>query len=242
MLLYIHRFLIIQVNYQTTIAGGIMSKSMNEDQRIQNMIRFVKATQELIDEISIENVSIRKIATRAGFHNSTIYLYFKDVDYLILLASMRYFEEYSRSLAELSTKNLSTIDSFFAVWTYFCNAAFAHPNLFYSFFFGKYSNNITPIMNEYYELFPEKKYKFSAGLENMFYGNNIYDRNRQLLSSLIDLEHVCVNSSNLELVNRISTSYFKDMLDRQRTNSTLLPEEATEDILSALRYMIGYNA
>jgi len=223
------------------IAGGPMSKLINEEQKIQNTIRFVKATQELIDEISIENVSIRKIAARAGFHNSTLYLYFKDVDYLILLASMQYFEEYSRSLSELSTQDLSVIDRFFAVWSSFCHAAFAHPNMFYSFFFGKYSNNITPIMKEYYNLFPEKKYTFSAGLEHMFYGNNIHDRNLELLNSLVGLEHVRITEDNVELVNKISTSYFKDMLDSQRTNPVLSPEEATADVLAALRYMIEYT-
>ena len=223
------------------IAGGQMSKQINEEQRIQNTIRFINATQELIDEISVENVSIRKIAARAGFHNSTLYLYFKDVDYLILLASMRYFEEYSRSLAELSTKNLSVTDRFFAVWTSFCHAAFAHPNMFYYFFFGKYSNNITPIMKEYYDLFPEKKYTFSSSLENMFYGNNIYDRNLQLLNSLTGIEDVRITENNVNLVNKISTSYFKDMLDRQRLNPVLSPKEATEDMLAALRYMIGYK-
>ena len=35
--------------------------------------------------------------------------------------------------------------------------------------------------------------------------------------------------------------YIKDMLDRQRLNPVLSPKEATEDMLAALRYMIGYK-
>ena len=96
-------------------------------------------------------------------------------------------------------------------------------------------------MKEYYDLFPEKKYTFSSSLENMFYGNNIHDRNLQLLNSLTGLENVRITENNINLVNKISTSYFKDMLDRQRLNPVLSPKEATEDMLAALRYMIGYK-
>ena len=216
-----------------------MSKSMNEDQRIQNMIRFVKATQELIDEISIENVSIRKIATRAGFHNSTIYLYFKDVDYLILLASMRYFEEYSRSLAELSTKNLSTIDSFFAVWTYFCNAAFAHPNLFYSFFFGKYSDNLTPIINLYYRLFPEEKPAYTQEIEEMYFGGNISDRCLQILKPLAEVESTLVTGENLQLVNTITVACLKQLLDQACANPAMDPDDINDQLIQMICHVAG---
>ena len=43
----------------------------------ENTIRFIEAAEELIDEHGIDNVSVRKIADKAGFHNSTIYLYLK---------------------------------------------------------------------------------------------------------------------------------------------------------------------
>ena len=49
-----------------------------ENQKRQNTIRFIEATQELIETDGLKNLSIRKIADKAGFHNSTIYLYFKD--------------------------------------------------------------------------------------------------------------------------------------------------------------------
>ena len=45
----------------------------NEELKIQNKIRFIEAAQALIDEDGLEKISIRKIAERAGFHNSTIY-------------------------------------------------------------------------------------------------------------------------------------------------------------------------
>ena len=78
----------------------------------ENTIRFIEAAEELIDEHGIDNVSVRKIAEKAGFHNSTIYLYFKDVNELILLASMKHFNEYSKALARLSSKNWDSTENF----------------------------------------------------------------------------------------------------------------------------------
>ena len=71
----------------------------------QNTICFIETTRSLIDDIGVKNISIRKIAEKAGFHNSTIYLYFKDVDELILLASLKHFKGYSAALAENTKKH-----------------------------------------------------------------------------------------------------------------------------------------
>ena len=61
-----------------------MAEFEKDEQKAKNAICFIKATQELLDTEGIEKLSIRKIAEKAGFHNSTIYLYFKDIQHLIL--------------------------------------------------------------------------------------------------------------------------------------------------------------
>ena len=43
-----------------------MPELSKEELKIKNTIRFIEAAQELIDETGVENVSIRKIAERAG--------------------------------------------------------------------------------------------------------------------------------------------------------------------------------
>ena len=42
----------------------------------------------MIESEGLENISVRKIAQKAGFHNSTIYLYFEDLDQLAMFASL----------------------------------------------------------------------------------------------------------------------------------------------------------
>lgn len=102
----------------------------NEELKIQNKIRFIEAAQALIDEEGLEKISIRKIAERAGFHNSTIYLYFRDMDELIMLATMKHFDQYSQALSRLSTQNLSAADTFLAIWSFYGHTVFRKPQIF----------------------------------------------------------------------------------------------------------------
>lgn len=102
----------------------------------ENTIRFIEAAEELIDEHGIDNVSVRKIAEKAGFHNSTIYLYFKDVNELILLASMKHFNEYSKALARLSSKNWDSTENFYFVWRFFVESMLKNPKIYYNFSLG----------------------------------------------------------------------------------------------------------
>ena len=130
-----------------------MSGNNKEALQRENTIRFIEAAEELIDEHGIDNVSVRKIAEKAGFHNSTIYLYFKDVNELILLASMKHFNEYSKALARLSSKNWDSTENFYFVWRFFVESMLKNPKIYYNFFFGKHGQDFGSLFKRYYELF-----------------------------------------------------------------------------------------
>lgn len=98
------------------------------------MARFITATKELAKVQGIGTLSVRQIAEQAGYHNSTIYAYFKDEALLLSLACVPYFADYSRELACLSASNLSGYDSFFSIWEHFCTSAFQRPDAFWIFF------------------------------------------------------------------------------------------------------------
>ena len=89
-----------------------MAHKATPEQRNERFRSFVLATREMIENEDFDNIHIRRIADKAGFHNSTLYSYFKDSEYLISLASVKVFEEYSHSLAELSKRNLSEYENF----------------------------------------------------------------------------------------------------------------------------------
>ena len=207
-----------------------------DEQKRKNGIAFVEATQALIDSEGLERISIRKIADKAGFHNSTIYLYFKDVNQLILLASLKHFNEYSKKLSEYSTMIAGPTDKFLAVWDAFGQTVFHKPHSFHNFFFGKYSQNLTPIITQYYRLFPEEKTNYSKEIEDMYYGNSIQERCRKILDPLIDVESSRVTKENIDLVNTIIVSCLKQLLEQKCAD----PEQDADDLNKLLINMICY--
>lgn len=218
-----------------------MAECEKDEQKAKNAICFIKATQELIDTEGLDKLSIRKIAEKAGFHNSTIYLYFKDLQHLILLASLKHFAEYNHTLAEYSRQQRSPEESFFAIWEAFGKTVLQNPPIFYNFFFGKYSQNLTPIIRQYYELFPEEKEEYSKEIESMYYGNSIQERCLQILAPLANHPTVRVTSDNMELVNSIIVSCLKDLLQQKCENPALDSQQLNANFLSMLSYIIGYQ-
>lgn len=216
-----------------------MAAALSEENRQLNTIRFIDATRQLIDEDGLEGVSIRKIAEKAGFHNSTIYLYFKDVNQLILLASLKHFGEYSRALSAQIQKHESILDNYFAVWSFFCQTVFGKPQIFYNFFFGKYSNNLTDTILQYYDLFPEEKIEYPKEIEEMYYAKNIHERGLVFLRPLIALELPRVTSENVELVNDIIISCLQVLLEEKCQIPQADSDVFTKRLLDMIHYIIG---
>lgn len=210
-----------------------------DEEKRKNAIAFVEATQALIDTDGLEKISIRKIAEKAGFHNSTIYLYFKDVNQLILLASLKHFNEYSNKLSEYSTMIASPKDKFIAIWQAFGETVFYKPHIFRNFFFGKYSSNLTPIITQYYRLFPEEKPAYTKEIEEMYYGGNIFDRCLQILKPLAEVETTRVREENIQLVNTIIVACLKQMLDQACANPELDPDDMNEQLIQMICHVTG---
>ena len=214
-----------------------MSMNQKEELRTQNMIRFIEAARELIDQEGLESLSIRKIAEKAGFHNSTIYLYFRDMDHLVMLATMKQFDQYSQALARLSTQDLSSSETFFAVWSFFGHTVFRKPHIFYNFFFGKYSEDLTEIMEEYYQLFPAEKAEYSSEITEMYYGTNIRERCLYLLKPLAR-QTGAIPEKSVELANDIIVSCLRTLLEEKCQDPSLDPGDMTTRLLSMIRYVV----
>ena len=207
----------------------------------QNTICFIEATQNLIDDIGLKNISIRKIAEKSGFHNSTIYLYFKDVDELILLASLKHFNGYSTALAEHIKKNSTPYESFLSIWTFFAQSAFDKPEIFYNFFFGKHSDNLTDIFERYYELFPDEKAIYRKDIQSMYFGQNIYERCYLILKPLLQEKDNRLTKDNLDMVNDVTVGYLKYLLEQKCQNPGISTDILSNKLVSMIKYMVGIH-
>lgn len=209
-----------------------------DEQKRKNLIQFVKVTQALLETDGLKNISIRKIATQAGFHNSTIYLYFEDLDELIMLASIKQFQDYSIALESQSLKDADAYDNFYAIWSYFADAAFQHSCIFHNFFFGKHSDNLHMFLNVYYDLFPEEQNKYSDDIKAMYFGNNYSERCLKILLPLIGDSRTRVTKENVEIINDISVCFCKEALHQKCEHPELDNEKLKEKMLKMLHYTV----
>ena len=208
-----------------------MAHKATPEQRNEKLRSFVVATREMIEQDDFYSIHIRKIAEKAGFHNSTIYSYF--------------FEQYSRSLADLSDKNLSEQDNFYEIWRFFCLNAFKFPEIYYNFFFGKHSDDLTAIFEEYYSIFPDEEYKHSSKIHNMYVGKNINIRCLDILKPLIGLDGNRLNEENVTIANSLIIAYFKSLLEEvlacRKDNKEVDTDELTTQFMTTLEFIIKTN-
>lgn len=215
-----------------------MAGNNKETLQRENMIRFIEATEALIDEYGIDKVSIRKIAEKAGFHNSTIYLYFKDVNELILLASMKHFTEYSNALARLSSKKWDATENFYFVWRFFVESMLKDPKIYYNFFFGKHGQDFGRLFQKYYELFPDEADQLSPELQDMYYGKNIQERCMKILLTIADKDNR-ITPDNINMINEIIVASVKYILEQKCQNPDLDSDILTRDLMNMIEYIIS---
>lgn len=219
--------------------GKVLKRQQfTEEGRRKNTIIFIEAAKALLDEEGIGHVSVRKIAQRAGFHNSTIYLYFSDLDELILLASLKYFKKYSALLATRSDKSYSPKEDFLFIWESFFDCFLEKPCIFSNFFFGRRSHDLSGIIEKYYDLYPKESETFTEIIRDMYFGKNILERSFKIMLPLIQCKSN-VREDNIHMLTELTVSYCRYKLEEgcraSESDLKLIKSEA----MRAIRYLAG---
>ena len=202
---------------------------------------FVDATIRLLETVPFEEISIRKIADQAGFHNSTIYTYFRDADWLISLASIRFFGPYTELLSGLSRESRGELDNFYAIWESYCENAFLHPKLYYNFFFGRYKDDLDELFREYYTMYPDEEKAYSSSIEEMYYGHSLTARCMSILKTLVGNKETRVTEDNIDIINAIVLETLEGFLENVSEGHEVIPgkDDPTEQFLRILHFLIS---
>lgn len=215
-----------------------MARKVNETEKKKKTAAYVQAAQSLIAEEGFAGISVRKIAQKAGFHNSTIYFYFPDLEFLLSLAAVHQFEEYSYALSEISRKQLTDLELFYQIWDRFCKSTFSSPDLFYHFFFGKHGDKLDQILNTYYDLFPDERSRYSEAIEDMYFGRSLTERCLKLLAPLTGNTESRVTEENAPVINEISILAFQSLLLRQCEEKHSDIEVLSDSYLLLLHHLV----
>lgn len=154
--------------------------------RKRMMIYFIEATQKLLHEDGLEEISIRKIATEAGYNSATIYNYFQDLDHLILFGSVCYLRDYLIFLSQTLKPEMSSIDRFRTIYRCFNEFAFRNPEIFHNMFFGRHSHMMEDVLQIYYtQLFPNELDGIPTSMRRMMFSGNMRERDSVTMYEMV---------------------------------------------------------
>ena len=208
----------------------------SDEERNQIMMKFLTCAREMIDTEGMESVSIRKVSQRAGFNSATLYLYFKDVDELITLASMGYLESYCRDLGQDMALMQTPRDVYFHTWKIFCRHAFQRPKVFYHLFFHPHAFSMDNEVNRYYEIYPDVLGDFDGVLREMLQQGKLSDRNMKALVPVA--AEYGLTEQQVTLVNDLTVCYFKKLLEEtKRPNGDCDVEPLVQKMLQAIEFL-----
>jgi len=167
---------------------GVRSESAAlTTKRKRIMIYFIEATQKLIQSEGIDGLSIRKIATEAGYNSATIYNYFQDLEHLTLFASVCYLRDYVIALANSLKPDMNSLDRFRTIYHCFNEFAFHYPDIFHNMFFGRHSGMLGEVLHTYYyELFPEELAGISEPLRQMMVSGSMMERDGITVRAMVE--------------------------------------------------------
>ncbi|MBO5564816.1 MAG: TetR/AcrR family transcriptional regulator [Lachnospiraceae bacterium] len=163
-----------------------ISKGTLAPRRKRNMIDFVEVTKDLIQNEGLESLSIRKIASEAGYNSATIYNYFDDLSHLTLFGSVCYLRDYVLSLSKKITRDMNSLEQFRTVYRCFNKEAFQYPDIFHNLFFGPHSESLGKVLETYYyELFPEELDGLPENMRQLLVAGTMVERDKVIVSEMV---------------------------------------------------------
>ncbi|MDL2248578.1 TetR/AcrR family transcriptional regulator [Tyzzerella sp. OttesenSCG-928-J15] len=199
-------------------------------QRNQTMSYFINAALELVKEEGLSNLSIRKIADKAGYNSATLYHYFLSFEEICIYASMKFVDGYIKDLPNYLKQAETPLYKYLKTWECFCYHSFNHPEEFWLLFFKKKSESgdFTKYFERYYEIFPESLSEEVEEYKAMLIADSIYERDYILLDKSLNLENNRVSSEIMYKINEMNILIYRGMLSSFRDAADeITPEEAT---------------
>lgn len=213
-----------------------------EIQRKRMMSYFLEATSRIMEDEGIEDVTIRKVASMAGFNSATLYNYFENLNHLLFFASLKYLKDYANDLYSFVKDSKNSIDTYLKVWECFSYHSYLKPEIYNLIFFNGFSHStINDSIKTYYSIFPEELAGESHKFLPMLLEDNIYQRDYKLLQAAV-IEGF-VNEADIYEINEMNVLIYQGMLSRiLNKNSNCTVDESVEKTLKYVKKtLISYG-
>lgn len=171
---------------------------------IETKRKFVELTYNKLLKQDASTITVRDLVSENDCTPPALYRHFKSLDYLILVSSARFLDEYIFEFCELLDKKYKTFRQYIELWKLFNTHAFNRPDLYYRFFWGQNKNEFSRAMQEYFELFPIlNSMKHPAYFNTLFMNSNIQERDYLLLHPAV--RRRIISAENADFLSRTNT-------------------------------------
>lgn len=147
---------------------------------------FVDATVEIIAKEGVENVTIRKVADKAGYTSSTVYNYFQELSHLIFFAAMRFTKDYIDDLPKYMDQGTNTIEKWLYGWVCFCKHSFEKPNIYSVIFINNLGSVPEDLLDHYYKTYQNDLVGLPAQIQSIILEHTLSKRSALYLQQAVD--------------------------------------------------------
>ena len=181
-------------------------------QKRRMMSYFIDAADYIITNEGIDQITLRKVADRAGYNSATLYNYFENLDHLIFFASMRQIKDYSEALPKSLESARDAMDKFFVVWDCFCKYAYKSPEIYNILFFPNLNKHFEDYVADYYKFYPDELIQGDSSISTMLLKTDINERGQAIVN--VCAEEGFILEDDIGRLNDLSLLIFEGMLKR----------------------------
>ncbi|WP_066291325.1 TetR/AcrR family transcriptional regulator [Bacillus sp. FJAT-29937] len=193
---------------------------------------FVDATAEIIEEEGLENVTIRKVADKAGYNSATIYNYFSEISHLIFFASMKFMKNYTDEVSLYIEKGKDPLEKYLLAWECFCNHSFKQPQIFHAVFIMDLGDQPEKLLEDYYKIYPSDLINIPEELKSILFERNVSKRGRSFLE--IALKEGLIKEENVDSINELTILIWQGMF------TNILNNRKSYEFQEAVKITMGY--
>lgn len=196
---------------------------------------LILVTHEMLKTTSPEDIKIRDIAAAAHCTSAVIYRHFDNLDHLILIASIKFMEDYVIELNEITNQNSTDpLTMELTMWKAFCKYVFHNIEVFDLLFWGKYKKNLGESIFEYYQMFPEEWKHLNGLYTSVFFNNDLKERNKIILNCAAVAGYFTFEDA--QLLANLQCDFFHGMMIEYKDTYRQpgVPEQATKIFMHTL--------
>lgn len=176
---------------------------------------LVKVTYEMLKTVSPDKITIRDIADAAGCNSAVIYRHFDNLEHLLMIASVRFLEDYMLGFQEVTSRPLDPIEMEITMWKVFADCAFSNVDVFLLMFWGTYKEKLSDVIYEYYRMFPENWKDLNGLYTVVFFSNDLKERNTTILARAASAGYL--NAEDVPLLSNLQCDFMHGMLMEYKT-------------------------